>query len=530
MDNKLRDLWAQVLDVDASDIEDDTNFFEAGGDSVAAVRLVAAAQAIDISVDIRDVFDHPTLSNLAGKCQEADHSSKSEEEHSVGGDVSILDPDTVDACACACRVDRDAIEDIFPTSLSQRILFNAGKSSGSFRLQWVFRISGNLDRVSLMEAWDRLQKRIEILRTRLVDVGDDMLQVVLKSDMEWQEGNDLAEYKRKSLSQPIKSGQPLFHYAFITQGDDRFFVWTAQHGGFDGWTRRVFFEHLHESLSQPLQYAQKPNTTSYKSLISWSRQAQDKSSSIKYWESVLEGFNKFGYIFPLSTPKAPTTNCRLLKSWPRESKNRSKFTMAAIAHSAWAISLGNISGLNDILFSTIRSGRYIPIPGVESICGPMYVLAPVRTTLDKAQPLGDFLQSMQTQLVSMTQHERQAREVLMRLVGTVQISQTYFSYHARGDDVLSKDLAFEDQGGESVVLQPRRELSTPFTASFGLMLDVYEQENELDLHFNWDDGMRSRADVELLVDDFVENLDQLVRPGNLAVGDLWPGEGRRWKY
>ena len=80
--------------------------------------------------------------------------------------------------------------------------------------------------------------------------------------MEWQEGKDLAGYKSQSLSQPIESGRPLFRYAIITEEDSSYFVWTAHHTGFDGWTRRMIFEHLQETLSQPLEYAQKANGTS----------------------------------------------------------------------------------------------------------------------------------------------------------------------------------------------------------------------------------------------------------------------------
>ena len=68
--------------------------------------------------------------------------------------------------------------------------------------------------------------------------------------MEWQEGKDLAEHKRKDLSRPLESGQPFFHVAVITEGDISYFVWTAHHCGFDGWTRRMIFEQLQSSLSQ----------------------------------------------------------------------------------------------------------------------------------------------------------------------------------------------------------------------------------------------------------------------------------------
>ena len=526
MDSKLLTVWSQVLDVDPSDLDEDTNFFEAGGDSVAALRLVAAAQAVNIAVDIEDVFNHPTLGKLASKCQEINHPSKPKDN---AGEISILDQGTVSACTTACRVERDTIEDIFPASRLQKLVFEAGKAYGTYMLQWVFQIFGELDQNLLVEAWDRLQKKHQIMRTRIVQVGSDHLQVVLQSDMEWQEGKDLAEHKRKSLSGPVESGQPLFRYAVITEGEISYFVWTAHHCGFDGWTRRMMFEQLQSSLSQPLEYAQKANGTSYKDLISWSNNRQ-KSVSPGYWESVLEGFNGFECVFPLSLERIPKTTSTLSRSWSRNTVNKLNFTMATIAHAAWAISLGNVSGRHDIYMSTTRSGRYAPIPGVEAIFGPMLVVAPVRVKLEKEHPLADFLQSMQNQLVSMTQHERDGFELKEELVGLAQRSQSYLSWHSRAEDVLSKDIPCKIPGGSNVTLKPRRDLSTPFAANFGLTLDVYEQEKSLDFYASWDDSLRSQSDIELLIADFLHNLDHLVGSSHLTVGDLWPNEGRKWAY
>lgn len=50
---------------------------------------------------------------------------------------------------------------------------------------------------------------------------------------------------------------------------------------------------------------------------------------------------------------------------------------------------------------------------------------------------------------------------------------------SHGDDVLSKDLIFKDGEDLALKLKPRRDLSTPFAANYGLVLNIYEQENTL---------------------------------------------------
>ena len=182
MDLTLRKVWSQVLDIDGSDLNEDTNFFEAGGDSVAALRLVAAAEAMDLSLSIEDVFNFPTLGALAQNCQEAGHVSQPEDTTSK---VSVLGQDIVGACATVCRVTPDMVEDIYPASMFQSAVFERGIQYGTYTLQWVFQICGEMDRSLLREAWDRLQKKHQILRTRLVRRGADLYQVVLHSDLEW---------------------------------------------------------------------------------------------------------------------------------------------------------------------------------------------------------------------------------------------------------------------------------------------------------------------------------------------------------
>ena len=526
MDAKLRALCSQVLDIDSSDLADDTNFFEAGGDSVTALRLVAAAQESNVSLDIEDVFNYPLLGELVAKCRQISDSPKSK---NAARQVSVLDQGPVDACASACHVERGAIEDIFPASIAQGALFAAGKAYGTYMLHFVFQVCGQLDRIQLIEAWDRLQKKHQILRTRLVNVGNDVLQVVLRSDTEWQEGTDLAQHKGKTLSQPVDSARPLFRLAIIQEGDASYFVWTAHHCGFDGTTRRMIFEHLQESLSNPLEYSQKANGTSYKELIGWS-QDRPTSHSKEYWESYLEGYTPTGWFFPLSLGRVPVTTSTLCRSWTPKSLQRSKFTMATVTHAAWALALGNVSGFGDVYFTTIRSGRYAPIPGIDLIFGPMLVTVPVRTKLDKGQSLVDFQQNMQAQLASMAQHERAGAGAAFVLVGRPQVYQSYMSWHRRGEDVLSKDLALKTRGGSTVVLKPRRDLSASSGVNFGLALNVYEQDNSLDLYVTWDDRLRSESDVEQLIANFVHNLDQLVGSSDLSVGDLWPGKGRQWVY
>lgn len=68
----MQGLWAQVLEIDTSQISANDNFFRLGGDSIRAMRLVAMARHEGLAFTVRDVFQHSILHDLCDQCQNED--------------------------------------------------------------------------------------------------------------------------------------------------------------------------------------------------------------------------------------------------------------------------------------------------------------------------------------------------------------------------------------------------------------------------------------------------------------------------
>jgi acyl carrier protein len=63
-------LWAQALGLEAIGVED--NFFDLGGDSIAAVQLTTAIQRwLDAAVPLATLFDAPTVAAMSCSLQTA---------------------------------------------------------------------------------------------------------------------------------------------------------------------------------------------------------------------------------------------------------------------------------------------------------------------------------------------------------------------------------------------------------------------------------------------------------------------------
>ena len=61
----LETLWTDELGAQGLELQDDSNFFDLGADSMNAVRmLVAALDHLDVEIDLGDFLAEPTLGNL----------------------------------------------------------------------------------------------------------------------------------------------------------------------------------------------------------------------------------------------------------------------------------------------------------------------------------------------------------------------------------------------------------------------------------------------------------------------------------
>jgi aryl carrier-like protein len=59
------EVWQEVLKYERVGIED--NFFSLGGDSILSIRVVSLLKGRGILLDVIDIFEHQTISQLAGQ-------------------------------------------------------------------------------------------------------------------------------------------------------------------------------------------------------------------------------------------------------------------------------------------------------------------------------------------------------------------------------------------------------------------------------------------------------------------------------
>jgi aryl carrier-like protein len=90
----LAEIWTQVLGVERVGVED--NFFELGGDSILSIQVIAKAAKIGIRIDPRQLFEHPTIAELAPLAGEVSHLSVARDEELAASELPDLIGPTIE--------------------------------------------------------------------------------------------------------------------------------------------------------------------------------------------------------------------------------------------------------------------------------------------------------------------------------------------------------------------------------------------------------------------------------------------------
>src|SRR5579884_4061861 len=221
----LTGIYADVLGLERVGIDD--SFFELGGDSLSAMRLMAAVNAsLDAHVAVRTLFEAPTVAQLAPRI-------------GVGG-AGRLAPLT--------PVERPAV---VPLSFAQQRLWFIDQLQGPspiYNMAVALRLRGRLDSDALREALAAVVERHESLRTLFVAVDGIPQQVVVSPERAdfgwdvidasgWSQGQlDKAIHTTVRHSFDLAAEIPLWARLFRIGEGEHVLVVVVHHIAADGWS------------------------------------------------------------------------------------------------------------------------------------------------------------------------------------------------------------------------------------------------------------------------------------------------------
>ncbi|MEO6546900.1 MAG: amino acid adenylation domain-containing protein, partial [Ferruginibacter sp.] len=293
---ELADIWQKQLGIDQIGIYD--NFFEHGGHSLMATRIVSAVRKkLNVEIAIKDIFSFPTIAALAASCETTKHGLQQ----------------TISSGVRPYRI---------PLSYSQERLLFIDNLEGTihYHLPAVFRLKGNLNKGALAYALQQVINRHEVLRTVLTYSDDQPFQTINDKDnwhlsevdgASFNEGDDqLQQLIQQIVKKPFDlSADHMLRATLIAlQHQEHLLVITMHHIASDGWSENIltsevaafYNDYLNESTSRLL-----PLAIQYADYSIWQRrylQGEVLKQKLQYWENKLEGLTQLQLFTDYSRP------------------------------------------------------------------------------------------------------------------------------------------------------------------------------------------------------------------------------------
>jgi amino acid adenylation domain-containing protein/non-ribosomal peptide synthase protein (TIGR01720 family) len=510
----MQRLWSAVLGRPAGDLGVQDDFFQTGGDSIMAMKLVGLVRAQGYSLAVSDVFNRPTLAGLAAGLEEATPLS----EGLQYVPYSLVPPDygtqTLRETAMeSCGVASDVLEDIYPcTALQEGLMSLTIKHQGSYVAQYEYELGHDIDSSQMGNAWDTVVATNPILRTRIIQAPSGRLfQVVLNHGIACRiQSSRLEESKREAREQQIGLGTPLMRSYVAIDGAKARFILTIHHAVYDGWSMTLLLEQL-ESVYMGLK---KPKIQSFTGFIDYVGRL-DPAACRQFWRTYFESIE--AVVFP--TPQGrdyhalKATKMKLFEQRQDIPAACTRFTLSTTVRLAWALVLAKHTASHDVVFGTTVAGRSAPVDGIEEMTGPTIATVPLRVQIRPSSTVEQCLEEMQKQTIAMIPYEGTGLHNIRAISANAAIAcqfQNLVVVQQQGSFYQPKLLHEVHRSTDNIAA-----INTyPLTLLCNLNGDhVLTQAS-------FDPQVLGAAKVQLLVSQFHNVILQLLGPQSLSVADI----------
>ncbi|OBK78647.1 hypothetical protein A5651_01580 [Mycobacterium sp. 1274761.0] len=415
----LAGIFAQVLGLERVGVDD--SFFDLGGDSLSAIRVIAAVNAgLDAGLSVRALFEAPTAAQLAPR---------------IGEEAARLEP--------LVAVQRPAV---VPLSFAQNRLWVIDQLEGPspvYNISTALRLSGRLDVEALRAALTDVLARHEVLRT-LIEAAEGMpRQVVVpveRADFGWQiidatgwSESQLSEAIDEAVREPFQLATqiPLRARLFRVADDEHVLVAVVHHIAADGWSitplvRDMAVAYAGRQAGRAPEWT--PLPVQYVDYSLWQRaqlgELSDPDSRIAaqltYWEQALSGMPD-RLVLPTDRPYPPVADyrgARMTVDWPAEVQQRvarmareGNATSFMVMQTALAVLLSKLSASDDVAVAFPIAGRRDP--ALDELVGFFVNALVLRVDLTGDPSVGELLAQVRGRSLAAYEHQDMPFEVLV---------------------------------------------------------------------------------------------------------------------
>ncbi|MBJ2348019.1 non-ribosomal peptide synthase/polyketide synthase [Pseudomonas alvandae] len=328
------------------------------------------------------------------------------------------------------------LDDVYPLSpMQQGLLFHTlyEQAAGEYVNQLRVDVQG-LDAERFRAAWQATVATQDILRSGFVWQGElaQPLQIVHKqvqlpfTVLDWREQADpaqaLAALAEAERAQGFDLSQaPLLRLVLVRTGAEQWhLIYTHHHILMDGWSNSQLLGEVMQRYSGRVPAS---SVGRYRDYIAW-LQRQDGQLSQDFWRAQLaslqeptrlaraaSGGGESGHGDHFLTLDARRTQA--LEAFARQQK----ITVNTLVQAAWLLLLQRYTGHQTVAFGATVAGRPADLPGIEQQVGLFINTLPVIGSPRPDQTVGQWLQAVQAQNLSLREFEHTPLADIQRWAG-----------------------------------------------------------------------------------------------------------------
>ncbi|HSF18780.1 MAG TPA: amino acid adenylation domain-containing protein [Vicinamibacteria bacterium] len=406
-------IWCDVLQIDRIGPHD--NFFEHGGHSLLAARVTSRLQdAFGVSLALRELFDHPTVSTLAEAL-----------EDSVRARAGVP---TLPPLVSATRGD-----DLALSFAQERLWFldRLQPASAAYNIAEAFRLTGPLDVQALGEAFVEIERRHDVLRSRFVEkMGRPRMTLgppekaplpiidltSLPAEARRAEANDLAEAEAERTFDLAR--ESLLRRTLVKiDEEDHVLLLIVHHIVSDASSQQILHREL-GSVYRVLRGGRRSRPAAlpiqYADYAAWQKERFEEgafTAQMEYWRKRLSGLTALE--MPMARPRPAISSYRGAEvsiAIPEELVVRLRRLSVAQGCSLFMTILAGFflvlhrySGQDDIAVGTAVA--YRPRPELEELVGLFANTVVLRESLASDPSFADFLSQVRNTVLEAFAHQ-----------------------------------------------------------------------------------------------------------------------------
>ncbi len=352
LETQLCAIWQDVLTLERVSIDD--NFFRLGGNSLTAIKLIAAIRrTLSTDISLAQLFE---LKTIAGLATQMDTQIR-----------TVIPP---------------LVQTRYPLSFAQeRMLFIEQYEQGSdvYHIPYLVQLAQDTSLPVLETAINRLAERHAVLRTVYrSDDQDLMYQQILDEDLvipsqSCDDRETLLASVRTEIATPFDlTTEPSLRSRHYQVADNHYLLLLWHHIAMDGWSIDIFMVELAEVYHalQTGRDSQLPALDiTYGDYAVWQRdylQGNIYEQQLTYWQQTLAGYESLA--LPTDHPRPAQVNYQgqdlnfeldtQLSEQLRTLARTQETTLYTVLLSAFYVTLAKLSGQDDIVIGTPTDNRH----------------------------------------------------------------------------------------------------------------------------------------------------------------------------